>query len=342
MVSLTAEVVNRKGLNKVLQDVDTECYSLNLNQHVFHGPFGVFTAVETATPGVANGGSESPQSLYFDPVDEEDGYPSNACSDMPISAHTDGIKSLVDILASATPEDQQINIADNYPAFDDDFSCLIDDLALGQTGQEEVQIIRNHTSHSFPAAPDPDHAYQIPFGSLQMPSPTSLNLPFANGLHTNDTVPLNAHFLLDHYKAQMGRLFSPLRVRKPPWSVLHLPNALSTLSELSLWGKTSHAKHSLFYSLLAVSAFNLDRIELGLPSTSNFWWAVGEAYSEMAEREMQRCLANELLGLQKSKYKEILMALMTMVTISVSRLSWQLFSRDTPLIIARVGCEWAA
>lgn len=131
-------------------------------------------------------------------------------------------------------------------------------------------------------------------------------------------IPQQAIFLLDHYRQQMVRLFSPKGSSSPPWAILHLPSALATLSQLATYGNVSSARASLFYSLLAVSAFNLDRINLDVMGLSNFWSKLGDTFRSLAKREVKRSLTAELSGFRSSKYKDTLMALLSMVTISVS------------------------
>ncbi|KAK9364929.1 fungal-specific transcription factor domain-containing protein [Lipomyces kononenkoae] len=131
------------------------------------------------------------------------------------------------------------------------------------------------------------------------------------------TVSTDAHFLLNHYKSQMGKLFSPLWVPKPPWSILHFPTALSALSELKIFKKTTHAKSSLLYSILAVSAFNWDNISLEEKNSTTYWWTVGEKFYCMAKEELEWTCESELDGDGKSKYKDMLMAILTMVTVSL-------------------------
>lgn len=129
-------------------------------------------------------------------------------------------------------------------------------------------------------------------------------------------LPSSSHFLLTHYKLQMGTLFSPITVRKPIWSVLHLPSAMSTFSELSVFGGSSHAKSALFYGLLAVSAFNLHNI--ASYDATTHWRAIGRRLNEKAKVQLERACILELDGPKKSKYKEILMAVLNMITIAVS------------------------
>jgi arginine metabolism regulation protein II len=126
-----------------------------------------------------------------------------------------------------------------------------------------------------------------------------------------NSVPAFAHHLLRHYRANLGNWFSPLKSRKPLWSVLHLPIALSTVSELNIWGKANHARTTIFRTLLAVSAFTLDG------TSSTYWREIGTRNKMVAQLEMKQCLMNELTGPTKAKYKDALLALLSLVSISV-------------------------
>ncbi|KAI5460374.1 fungal-specific transcription factor domain-containing protein [Mariannaea sp. PMI_226] len=148
-------------------------------------------------------------------------------------------------------------------------------------------------------------------------SPIDLHLDYSFNEEIYGFVSSHAHFLLEHYKSQTGKLFSPLRVRKPPWSILHLPRALSALSELSIFKKTKHAHTSLFYSVLAVSAFNWDNIHRDQIDSTTYWRNVGQGFWHAAKKELELTCETELSGEKSSKYKDILMAVLTMVTISV-------------------------
>lgn len=125
------------------------------------------------------------------------------------------------------------------------------------------------------------------------------------------SVPIAAHILLRHYREHMGIWFSPVRARKNPWSTIHIPIALNTVSELNIWKRASHAKVSVLRSVLAVSAFTLDTEESG------FWREVGIRNRTVAKLEMQKCLTKELHGPCRAKYKDTLLALLSLVSISV-------------------------
>ncbi|PHH50092.1 Arginine metabolism regulation protein II [Ceratocystis fimbriata CBS 114723] len=151
--------------------------------------------------------------------------------------------------------------------------------------------------------------------STQSPLDTSITSNFA---HTPDpSIMFQSQFLLNHYKSQMGKIFSPLRSQKPPWSILHFPRALSAFSELAVFKKINHAHAALFYAVLAVSAFNWDNLNRSYKSKSTYWRCVGGEFWLCAKRQLELSGEAEFFGESKAKYKDILMSMLTMVTIAV-------------------------
>jgi hypothetical protein len=230
----------------------------------------------------------------------------------PTSIITTSQGSHRDIIVTPRESDQQ----------DDVFEAIwpVEDLSTSDT--TSTALIKSSTSNDLVVDWSwPTDAYlgsddhMTGFDGYSISSPTLLwNLT----LYHEQRVPQQATFLLDHYRQQMVKLFSPKGSQKPPWAILHLPNALSTLSELTTSGTASHARLSLFFSLLAVSSFNLDRLYLDVPGVSDFWWALGDEFRNFAKQEVKKSIAAEFTGPKLSKYKDVLMALLTMVTISVS------------------------
>jgi arginine metabolism regulation protein II len=132
-------------------------------------------------------------------------------------------------------------------------------------------------------------------------------------------VPQDAGFLLSRYKDHVIGLLSLLKYhRKTLWNILHLPCAMNTLAKLLMGSTPNHASLAVFYSLLAVSAFSL----CGGPDENSiaYWKSVGNIYKKRAHEFLKLSLSQEVSGGPKrAKYKEILMAILSMVTISVSQ-----------------------
>jgi arginine metabolism regulation protein II len=286
MAGELSEAVSSQGVDQILQDLDADTEILESDDPIARGPFIAYQLPRT----------REATALELD-------------------------KSLI---PSESPESSEQVISQTAATIQS--SEALWEEALRENGLElssDQTLVRAQSISNdgmvFPLLPNLSDFSSGPpweiFEQFVVPSPMSFNLPMSH--EPDGNIPANATYLLHHYKAQMDRLFSPLRVRKPPWAVLHLPAAMSAVGDLTVWGRTSHAKASLFYAVLAVSAFNLDRIEYGIPGNSNYWWYIGECNRERARREMKQCLASEIQGPGKSKYKEILMGILSMVTISV-------------------------
>jgi arginine metabolism regulation protein II len=110
--------------------------------------------------------------------------------------------------------------------------------------------------------------------------------------------------------------FTPLHHEKPPWKILHLPCAISAYGELSLLGDSNNAKMTLLFAVLAMSAFNLKHLQTD-PSEADNWQSIAESYREKAKARLKLCLREQSEAQKKSKYKEVLMALTSMVTVCV-------------------------
>lgn len=149
--------------------------------------------------------------------------------------------------------------------------------------------------------------------------PNSSISSFRAPCHSVDrVVPDNAGFLLSHFKNHIVGLLSPLKHHpKKPWDILQLPCAMSVLAELTMHRRPNHAKYTVFYALLSVSAFNLRSMSSG--SAGNYWTEVGNEYNERAHQSLKLSLARETGLPKRAKYKEILMAILSMAMISVRR-----------------------
>ncbi|KAL2816814.1 fungal-specific transcription factor domain-containing protein [Aspergillus cavernicola] len=136
----------------------------------------------------------------------------------------------------------------------------------------------------------------------------------------DDFTMSTARLLLDHYQSMTGTFYTPAPVEsKTPWEILYIPNVLSTLGEVALTGNSSDAKVSLLFAVLAISAFSMNILHSRHQGpTAQDWYALGKTYRERATRRLQRTLRDLSGGHpKKEKYKNILMPLLSMVTISV-------------------------
>lgn len=122
--------------------------------------------------------------------------------------------------------------------------------------------------------------------------------------------------VLSHYKDRIVHLISPLgHGQEGAWLSLVMPYAVNTLGELTMSGSANHARLALLSALLSTSAFHL-----GQNSVMNIdhWITVGNSYLQKAESHFMNSVEeNRLSGVKKNKYKEILMAILSLSTAYV-------------------------
>ncbi|KAH7129086.1 fungal-specific transcription factor domain-containing protein [Dactylonectria macrodidyma] len=155
----------------------------------------------------------------------------------------------------------------------------------------------------------------LPTSQFSSPSPPAmLSPPKARDMQDLEMARIN--HLLENYQSDMSRLLPMSYNKKPPWQTLYLPSIRSTVGEFVLQGDAGAARASLLFSILAISAFNLDRLS-GEAAQTSHWWQLGQTYKHRAKERVRQSLQNESTGRAKAKYKDVLMALLAMVTLCV-------------------------
>jgi hypothetical protein len=130
--------------------------------------------------------------------------------------------------------------------------------------------------------------------------------------------------LLNHYQNTLVPRLTPAEVPyKSPWKTLYIPNILSTVGDIVLSGNGTNAKVSLVFATLAISAFNLDGLDRSRSGENAIqtrdWSKLGRVYRERATKRLKSSLVVlSTTQTKKEKYKDILMALLSMITICVS------------------------
>ena len=153
------------------------------------------------------------------------------------------------------------------------------------------------------------------FAPLNTPYPfnQSLSTPAANGMtRAAGVVPQDAVLLLNHYATVVVNSLTPFRHSKTPWHVLFLPHAKNCLAALTLGETMDHASMSAFYGTLSISAYSLGGV-----SDAQMWLEAGKAYKNQAREQTKLMLRTAYDVPKTSKYKTILMALITMVQVSL-------------------------
>ncbi|KAL2395791.1 hypothetical protein ABEF95_011452 [Exophiala dermatitidis] len=155
-------------------------------------------------------------------------------------------------------------------------------------------------------------------------------------------IPSEARFLLEYYSTEVVDYMCHLPNPQSPWRTIHFPCAMSTMADLLVFGSTNSARMALFYALLSISANHLgSKIPWSMqlekrsqdatrysgsdpvPSDSNemcnYWLAKGSSFQDMATAQIQLCLQSQQEHYDDQEvYRELLMTLLSMVTISVT------------------------
>ncbi|KAL4785926.1 fungal-specific transcription factor domain-containing protein [Aspergillus varians] len=183
--------------------------------------------------------------------------------------------------------------------------CILDELTVASEESKQAKSQLSQEQQSLTKTPMS--------GALFTVEPSLISPPDLEGF-----VMSTAKLLLDHYQSITTTLYTPASVDvKTPWEILYIPNVLSTLGEVVLTGNSSDAKVSLLFAVLAISAFSLDIIcSPRHDSRTQDWRRLGDMYRQKATKRLQMVLRPLSAGLpKKEKYKNILMPLLSMVTI---------------------------
>ncbi|KAE8148604.1 fungal-specific transcription factor domain-containing protein [Aspergillus avenaceus] len=127
--------------------------------------------------------------------------------------------------------------------------------------------------------------------------------------------PLDAPLLLLEYKNNLVKIFSPVQSNKSPWQLLHVPSAMATLAQLTLGEQPGNASSCIFYAILATSAYVKDALSTQ-PVSHEHWQTQAMKYAGEAQRYLHKALQDVSTSEKRSKYKDILIALMSMSTVS--------------------------
>ncbi|KAF4947533.1 hypothetical protein FSARC_13951 [Fusarium sarcochroum] len=136
----------------------------------------------------------------------------------------------------------------------------------------------------------------------------------------------DAPVLLKHFEDTVMHQMSSLPVnQKSPWTILNIPEAIVTLSRLTIFRveqtDVRHANLSNLFGLLAVASYHLasnplDHVHLDRPH--GHWATVHEATYETAKKQLDLCIECETQGPKQVKYKEQLMAMNATLATAVS------------------------
>ncbi|PYI00444.1 C6 transcription factor [Aspergillus sclerotiicarbonarius CBS 121057] len=149
----------------------------------------------------------------------------------------------------------------------------------------------------------------IPLQASLLSSPEIRYTPSVTNL-----APPDAPLLLAAYKNHVTQLFSPIQLEKSPWSMLYVPPAMETLALLNMGELANNTRMSIFYAILATSAFT-HRLST-TRSATEYWQRQAETFAVEAQNYLKRALHDASSSVKKAKYKDVLIALLCMNTVS--------------------------
>ncbi|RAL04520.1 Zn(II)2Cys6 transcription factor [Aspergillus ibericus CBS 121593] len=222
-----------------------------------------------------------------------------------------------------SPEDSPPNVGWDM-ALDDAFSndplmeCLFGHVNVDATGDLEAQ---DFFATTLPFPDSDDFSPQSVTGGFLM---GSSSIPLQTSLLSSPEIryapsvpnlaPPDAPLLLAAYRNHVTALFSPIQLEKSPWSMLYVPPAMETLALLTMGELANNTRMSIFYAILAISAFT-QRLSTARSATE-YWQRQAETFAVEAQNHLKRALHDASSSVKKTKYKDVLIALLCMNTVS--------------------------
>lgn len=316
---LTASVPPKAAFRYITQ-LDDECEGASPcdDLHICHGPFSAFSVGRRRAGGSAEA---EPSPAAVDWIEGDDGDP--AVPQDALMADTNAAESFdsSDLAMPLSPSAQHSLelMLDHAPSewgstslnFAGHLWDSTRDLGAAHEVLDESAIPALHMEPFMQVTPGDVFgmtAFEQPRADLLPPPPAPTPPPQG----VNASVPDHAVFLLKHYSTTVLTLLTPFRHTKTPWHILFIPHVKNCLAGLTLGEKLDHASLSAFYGTLAISA-----LSIGGVSESQLWLQQGKAFQQLAREHTREMLKVAYKAPKSAKYKSILMALITMVQVSM-------------------------
>lgn len=299
---LTSCVPPRSALRKISQ-IEEACEEATSSEplQITYGPFGAFRLIPTTECAGVQSHSvppvPEPHSDYLDvfTASDEEQYP----PDFSLSPGTQQlIQSFID-QPQQNPMSHSFDIW-SMPLSTGRIEEILDDATIPDLSPPAFTAPCPQVYSFPPCVPDSQIGHPAFYDAGSLVS------------NTASAVPHDAVFLLRHYQTTVLRLFTPFRHSKTPWHVLFIPHVKNCLAALTLGDDMDHASLCVFYGTLAISAFSLG----GVTQSSEFL-NKGKMYKQQAREQIKLMLKTAYEVPKSAKYKSILMALLTMVQISM-------------------------
>ncbi|GLA05418.1 hypothetical protein AnigIFM60653_005906 [Aspergillus niger] len=281
-------------VHTILTKIDDQCENqegdTNSSFTTRMGPFGAFRVVraEMDLP-------ESPMDRVDEPLPQVEDNPVNAGLEMSLD---DAFSN--DPLMECLFGHVNVDVTADLDAHDFFAATL--------PSAESEGISPQSLSGGFLMGPSPS----VPLQASLLSSPEIQYAPSVTNL-----APPDAPLLLSAYTKNVTQLFSPIQLEKSPWSMLYMPPAMETLALLTMGELANNTRMSIFYAILATSAFT-QRLSSLTRSASQYWQRQAESFAIEAQNHLKRALHDASSSVKKAKYKDVLIALLCMNTVSES------------------------
>ena len=308
---LTSSVPPNRAF-RLLSRIDAECEAASAlhDFRVFYGPFGAFKLshdqpVPAYEPLLVGSESISPLQDLID-IDND------LTPDAPLSPWMQGLVD--ESLQQPNAENAMIPSLDvsNPPMTPSNVDTLTMSMDQGRVQDIFDDMMATNQFPLISTSSPRTQCSQSPPYAQSNQSWSSANLCPTISMDTDKAALQDTAFLLKHYATTVISSLTPFRHSKTPWHVLFLPHAKNCLAALTLGESVDHAQACAFYGALAIGAFSL-----GVISQSQSFLEQAAACKEQAREHVRLMLTTTYKVPKVTKYKSILMALITMVQVSM-------------------------
>ncbi|KAH0365784.1 class II aldolase, partial [Aureobasidium melanogenum] len=225
--------------------------------------------------------------------------------------------------ADDSPDPTRFNEADRSGHIDGAFQDIADD---GHDANiittDNNAFIADLTSTS-PSWQPPHPQSQEHANSVLCPTASSEELDVASHFPDLGTWPTpviqisdDVKVLLSNYMYRVVDTFAIIKSPKNPWKIIHLPRAVQIAGELTLIGSTTTVRLALFNAILTVSSFYMANDPQHLQQIPK-WTQLASNFRSRAIVFLNRAINEEVDMTPRPKYKELLAATLTMITVDV-------------------------
>lgn len=309
--SLVSSVPPNRAL-RLLSQIDLECDSASElhDFEVFHGPFGAFRVDQH--PPIPAHKTPSDGSQSFDLLQDL----TDINNENLVTPDATTSPWMQDLLQETLQQfNTELPTPHSVDLFDIPMAHSLDLMPMSMEQDRVQEIFDDTATNQFSlmlTSSREDHQSRLPSGTQTNQSCSTAALYPTISTDIDNAVPKNIAFLLKHYASTVINSMTPFRHGKTPWHVLFLPHAKNCLAALTLGEPVDHATLCTFYGILAIGAFSLGSIS----QSQSF---LGQAYAcKQQAREHVRLMLTTAYDIPKAtKYKSILMALITMAQVSL-------------------------